>query len=118
MKIENISQNNTYYEDFAKRVYMIAELEGWNKQKTMTYFNDRKAFEKFFSNYVQRFNGQKKEQTDKHIPNCVKRLMMDSFLRQEKKFKDEKAREERLRQEEESVLLQSKIHEKQVRKNH
>ena len=39
-----------YYSNFARRVYMIAEQESWDRATTMKYFNDRQAFEKFFTN--------------------------------------------------------------------
>ena len=43
------SQEN-YYGNFARRVYYLADVEGWAREKTMRYFNDRKAFEKYYSN--------------------------------------------------------------------
>ena len=39
-----------YYSNFARRVYMIAEQENWDRATTMKYFNDRQSFEKFFAN--------------------------------------------------------------------
>jgi len=39
-----------YYSNFARRVYFLAESEGWDRNKTMQYFNDRDSFEKFYTN--------------------------------------------------------------------
>ena len=39
-----------YYSNFARRVYYIAEAEQWDTKKTMKYFNDRQAFEKYYTN--------------------------------------------------------------------
>ena len=39
-----------YYSNFARRVYMLAEQENWDNATKMKYFNDRQAFEKFFTN--------------------------------------------------------------------
>ena len=39
-----------YYSNFARRVYYLAEEEGWDRQKVMGYFNDKQSFEKFYNN--------------------------------------------------------------------
>ncbi len=41
---------NDYYSDFARRVYFLAEREHWPKDKTLKFFNDREAFEKYYNN--------------------------------------------------------------------
>ena len=129
-----------YYSNFARRVYFIAEQEGWDRAKTMRYFNDRKAFEKFYTNVSSHCLARwyshwlahgveftdclalvdqwqnKKIGVEERIPNCVKRLMMDSQQRTEQKIRDERAKAERDRQEEERLLQESKMIQKQRRK--
>ena len=39
-----------YYSNFARRVYFLADQESWPKEKTMRYFNDKPAFEKYYNN--------------------------------------------------------------------
>ena len=34
-------QDEDYYSDFARRVYFLADLERWPREKTLRYFNDR-----------------------------------------------------------------------------
>ena len=41
---------NDYYSDFARRVYFLADLERWPRDKTLRYFNDRQGFEKYYTN--------------------------------------------------------------------
>ena len=57
----------------------------------------------------------KKIGVEERIPNCVKRLMMDSQQRTEQKIRDERAKAERDRQEEERLLQESKMIQKQRR---
>ena len=44
------NQVDDYYGNFARRVYFLAEQEGWDQKKVMHYFNDKPAFEKFYNN--------------------------------------------------------------------
>ena len=43
-------EEEDYYGNFARRVYYLADLESWPMQKTMQYFNDKPAFEKYYAN--------------------------------------------------------------------
>ena len=70
----------------------------------MRYFNDRTAFEKYYSNWQKKQLG-----IEEPIPSCVKRLMVDSHSRQEQKIRDERAKIERDRHEEERVIHESKM---------
>ncbi len=44
------SDQEEYYSNFARRVYFLAEEEGWDNKKVMGYFNDKQSFEKFYNN--------------------------------------------------------------------
>ena len=37
-----------YYSDLARRVYLHAQIEGWNSQKTMEMLKDSQKFEKYY----------------------------------------------------------------------
>ena len=39
-----------YYGNFARRVYFMADVEGWNQKKIVHYFNNMQAFEKYYTN--------------------------------------------------------------------
>ena len=39
-----------YYSNFARRLYELAERENWDAATKMKYFNDRPAFEKYYTN--------------------------------------------------------------------
>jgi len=39
-----------YYGSFARRVYFMADVEGWNQKKIVHYFNNMQAFEKYYNN--------------------------------------------------------------------
>ena len=71
-------EKEDYYGNFFKRVYYLADLEGWDKKKTLRFFNDKPAFEKYYSNWQRKQLG-----IEQPIPKCVKRLMVDSNARQE-----------------------------------
>ena len=47
---EQAQDESDYYSDFARRVYFLADLEKWPRDKTLRYFNDRQAFEKYYTN--------------------------------------------------------------------
>ena len=47
---ENAEEQEDYYGNFARRVYFLADMEGWDQKKTMYYFNNREAFEKYYNN--------------------------------------------------------------------
>jgi len=49
------------------------------------------------------------------IPNCVKRLMMDSQQRAEQKIRDERAKEEKERQEDARIIQESRMLAQQKR---
>jgi len=44
-----------YYSNFARRVYFLADQESWPKEKTMRFFNDKPAFEKYYNNVSTAF---------------------------------------------------------------
>ena len=44
------SAADEYYGNFARRVYFMADVEGWNQKKIVHYFNNMQAFEKFYAN--------------------------------------------------------------------
>ena len=52
---------------------MMAEQENWPRTKTMKYFNDRIAFEKFFTKWEKKQLG-----IEERVPDCVKRLDLDA----------------------------------------
>lgn len=70
---EQAQDESDYYSDFARRVYFLADLEKWPRDKTLRYFNDRQAFEKYYTNWQKKQYG-----IEDKIPTCVKRLMVDS----------------------------------------
>lgn len=50
---EGENEQEDYYGNFARRVYFLADEEGWDNKKTMSFFNDKQAFEKYYSNVSQ-----------------------------------------------------------------
>ena len=67
---EQAQDESDYYSDFARRVYFLADLERWPRDKTLRYFNDRQAFEKYYTNVSTKFFDQ---------TNCTV-LLKKSFL--------------------------------------
>lgn len=51
----------------------MAEQENWDRPTMMKYFNDRIAFEKFFTKWEKKQLG-----IEERVPDCVKRLDLDA----------------------------------------
>lgn len=48
------SGGDDYYGNFARRVYFLADVEGWEQKKIMHYFNDKQSFEKYYTNWQKK----------------------------------------------------------------
>ena len=81
-------------------------------EKKMKYFNDKPAFERYFKSWQSKQLG-----IEEPVPNCVKRLMVDSKQRQEQLRRDQESKIYRDRDEEEQLIMKSKMQQKRIRKD-
>lgn len=47
--MEDDFTSEEYYRNLARRVYLLADLEGWSSKQTMKMLSDKVAFEKYYS---------------------------------------------------------------------
>ena len=73
MDTEEVNQfEEDYYSNFARRLYELAERENWDAATKMKYFNDRPAFEKYFTNVSELNKSSTSEHANEGNPSPQK----------------------------------------------